>query len=137
MTIVRDAEAVTHVGAALLDECRPGWFREIDLDRLNIDSPGDCPLGQLYSEEGQTGLAPYWAGLRAVGVHFASEDAVRLGFAIRKGFCGLEERQQRYAELTKAWRNEILRRREMSYGQEAEVFPDTSVAAIEGCSDFA
>src|SRR5437870_946870 len=111
MMIVRDAEVATRAGAALLDECRPGWFREVDLDRLNIDSPGDCPLGQLYGEEGQTGLAPYWAGLRAVGVQFGSEDAVRLGFAIAKGFRGLEERQQRYAELTAAWRNEILRRR--------------------------
>jgi len=115
MTIARDADVVIRVrvgaGAALLDEFRPGWFREIDLDRLNIDSPGDCPLGQLYGEEGQTGLGPYWAGLRAVGVGYGSEDAVRLGFAIAKGFKGLEERQQHYAELTAAWRDEIIRRR--------------------------
>jgi hypothetical protein len=35
-------------GAALLDEDMPGWADKIDLERLDIQLPGDCVLGQLY-----------------------------------------------------------------------------------------
>ncbi len=34
-------------GAALLDEKRPGWWRDIDLGRLDIDSCSTCILGQI------------------------------------------------------------------------------------------
>lgn len=36
--------------ARLLDVARPGWFRELDLDDLNMDSMDDCVLGQLYAD---------------------------------------------------------------------------------------
>ena len=44
------AQAV-HAGADLLDHARPGWYRRIDLDLLNLDSCFDCILGQAYGEE--------------------------------------------------------------------------------------
>lgn len=37
-------------GAALLDQKRPGWYREIDLDQLEMGSDTKCVLGQLYGE---------------------------------------------------------------------------------------
>ena len=36
-------------GAALLDERRPGWWRDIDMDTLDIRSPCHCILGQMGS----------------------------------------------------------------------------------------
>lgn len=35
-------------GAALLDEVRPGWFREIDVKKLDLSQATNCVLGQLY-----------------------------------------------------------------------------------------
>lgn len=35
-------------GTTLLDRHWPGWAALIDLDRLDIQSPRDCVLGQLY-----------------------------------------------------------------------------------------
>lgn len=35
-------------GATLLDDCKPGWYREIDLTRFAIVSIEDCIVGQLF-----------------------------------------------------------------------------------------
>lgn len=35
-------------GVALLDEHNEGWWANIDLSRLDLDSPTNCILGQLY-----------------------------------------------------------------------------------------
>lgn len=40
-------------GAARLTERRPGWFWEIDLNRLDLKSTCQCVLGQLWG--GETG----------------------------------------------------------------------------------
>lgn len=40
------AERVTR-GAQLLDEIRPGWYEEINLDKLNMESTCNCIVGQL------------------------------------------------------------------------------------------
>jgi hypothetical protein len=37
-------------GAALLDEERPNWFEEIDLDELKMANCNHCILGQIYGE---------------------------------------------------------------------------------------
>lgn len=37
-------------GAALLDEKRPGWDQEIDLDTLALESECLCVLGQLFGK---------------------------------------------------------------------------------------
>lgn len=41
-------------GAALLDEKRPGYADEIDLETFKIDNSRSCVLGQLYGD--------YWRG---------------------------------------------------------------------------
>jgi hypothetical protein len=40
------AHAAVARGAAWLDEQCPDWFREINLERLNVTSPTFCVLGQ-------------------------------------------------------------------------------------------
>lgn len=41
------AEKRVKRGAALLDQKLPGWFVEIDLEKLNLASDCQCVLGQL------------------------------------------------------------------------------------------
>lgn len=40
-------EAV-QLGIQRLDEVNPGWYREIDLETLDMSSAARCVLGQLY-----------------------------------------------------------------------------------------
>jgi hypothetical protein len=49
-------------GAARLTERRPGWFWEIDLNRLDLKSTTDCVLGQLWDsyDEGVDALSFDW-----------------------------------------------------------------------------
>ena len=51
-------------GARLLDERMPGWWRQIDLERLDIDSPCDCVAGQVGG---------YTEVLRALGLDDGAE----------------------------------------------------------------
>jgi len=52
-------------GMALLDAKRPGWYKEVDLKTLNIDSCDKCVLGQLYGgyEEGVNKVFPDYIGV--------------------------------------------------------------------------
>jgi hypothetical protein len=81
-------------GAALLDERVPGWHDAIDVDRLDIDSPTQCVLGQLYGD--------YLAGEDAL-----SELADSWSSAVSYGFV---ERDVDGDELTDAWRALIEQR---------------------------
>jgi hypothetical protein len=58
------------LGAALLDKNRPGWAGEIHVSRLNMASPKNDILGQLYGY--------FFRGLEALGLTDA--EAVTLGF---------------------------------------------------------
>lgn len=49
--------------ACLLDEHVPGWRKKIDLGRLDIASPCNCIMGQLYGRPGTTG---YKEGIEAI-----------------------------------------------------------------------
>lgn len=79
-------------GAELLDRVRPGWERELDLERLAVRDCHQCVLGQLFGE--------YKDGLRMLG-KWSSElwdSRVPFGFALRLG-----ERPY-FPALTDAWR---------------------------------
>ena len=80
-------------GAAFLDETRPGWWRVIDLDLLDIASPCKCTLGQLGA----------WGGIGAA-------QAVACGFLSYCATVG-EHPAAEYAELTAAWRELTEKRR--------------------------
>ena len=84
-------------GAALLDQERPGWWQEIDLDTLSLRSGCDCVLGQLYEsfDDGVEILDLEWP-----------EDS---GFDL-EGWP--TDRTQAWNDLTAAWRSLIEARRQ-------------------------
>ena len=45
-----DLEQRVAAGAALLDRERPGWWEEVDTERLDMASECDCVLGQVWGE---------------------------------------------------------------------------------------
>ncbi len=59
-------------GMALLDERSPGWRQEIEVEFINVESPIDCPLGQVYNT--------YYNGLRELGL--SVEESVACGFSL-------------------------------------------------------
>lgn len=95
-------------GAALLDEARPGWAREIAPDAIRMASCNGCILGQLYGE--------YVAGFRAV---LAPQSNRRRFSASAHGFTlppdeqdasSVDEAMARFAALADAWRDAIRER---------------------------
>lgn len=85
-------------GAEFLDEHRPGWVDEIDVQCLDIGNPFNCIVGQL---EGG------WSdGLESLGL--TEEDSVRLGFDAPDGPWMAYDLD----ELTELWVNLINDRRE-------------------------
>jgi hypothetical protein len=96
-------------GAALLDQVRPGWWREIATDRLAMDCSGSCILGQLYRH--------YWHGVQALTRFLPLRERVDVS---SHGFNLLMPEQEPAAwgitpdppwdELTACWRAEIAAR---------------------------
>lgn len=113
-------------GVALLDERRPGWWTQIDLDRLDMsqglfyEAPRgryDCgcicaQTGFVYGSAREQGFeAPYGSfcgELDALGIGDRPED---YGF-----HCGrvtsMTDMRARYVALTAEWREVILRLRD-------------------------
>jgi hypothetical protein len=88
--------------AVMLDVARPDWFRELDLDQLNMDDVDDCVLGQLYGSEAAKsthyldGFSLGYAEL--IGPHFSD-------YHLRLGVCSVAPRS--------VWVAEVARRREL------------------------
>ena len=91
-------------GAELLDEKRPGWWREIDLERLDVSSTCNCIGGQVAG-------VPYGFTVAMEALGLDGEEAfVAHGF---ESDINLSDRLFRaeYAALTAAWRDLIAGRR--------------------------
>lgn len=88
-------------GAALLDEKRPGWWRHIDLDRLDIASACDCVVGQLGDG--------FYLGfvVDELDLHGTDDEAL---YGLTRESPGLGGKE--YGILTAAWRDLICKRRE-------------------------
>jgi hypothetical protein len=84
-------------GAALLDQYRPGWADEIDLDELRLESGSDCVLGQLYGDYGEGR-----AQLRILDTAYSQD----LGFT-----AGLDGPAADWFGLNRCWRALIEDRR--------------------------
>lgn len=58
MTIKQSLVLSAYNTAKRLDKVKPGWFRIIDINRLNHYSGADCILGQIYGDsiDGPTNL---------------------------------------------------------------------------------
>lgn len=88
--------ARVELGMVWLDARMPGWDELIDLDRLSVEHPCDCLLGQTLGN---------W------DLHTVGMDVDRLaacGFDSSTSHDGMADE---YAALTEVWRSAILQRR--------------------------
>jgi hypothetical protein len=85
-------------GAALLDERRPGWWDEVDVEALDLDLCSRCPLGQLWGDF-ESGAYRLFRG----GFHEVADMAGHHGF---DAVC-----DNHFPILTDLWRAAIERRR--------------------------
>lgn len=95
-------------GAALLDEKRPGWWKNIDLGRLDISAGCDCVAGQLDGfSEMMRGLG--LLSLEAQVAHgFEADDEAGPRTPLSVVYDAAE---RDYRALTEAWRGLIRQRR--------------------------
>lgn len=89
---MNDYMARVQKGAALLDEKRPGWEKEIDIGILDIMDGRWCVLGQLYGY--------YTIGATVMGIGYGNQE---YGFARPTPLADLPT-------LTNAWRALIATR---------------------------
>jgi hypothetical protein len=105
-SLVRDVGSYVDAAlrvAVLLDDARPNWFRELDLDQLNMDSMDDCVLGQLYDEAARSTnhLSGFSLGFdELIRPRFVSRPSLQLGV------CSVAPRS--------VWVAEVARRRELA-----------------------
>ena len=95
-TEVTDEKRVAD-GARYLDLNAPGWFRSIDLNRLNMSNPCYCVVGQLFYS--------FAVGLEQLDVDPGAVEDVALGFD-RSDSLGLDYSRD-LAALTPIWKREI------------------------------
>lgn len=92
----RNLRQRVEVGMAWLDFRLPGWDELIDLDRLNVENPCDCLLGQTIGD---------W-DLHVVGMDM--DQLAACGFDASTSHDGMGDE---YAALTEIWRTAIQERR--------------------------
>lgn len=73
-------------GVALLDREEPGWFKRVDLARLNVGSCSMCVLGQLFGA--------YASGVAELDLYFTVWDL---------GFDAIDWTDAEYDALTRLW----------------------------------
>lgn len=91
-------------GAARLDEVRPGWHRNVNVQTLDISSGRNCALGQVFGS--------YGVGTVAAGVTI---DSAQHGF--------LSSVDATYGELTAEWKRLIETRLEAEVDKWAAAEP--------------
>lgn len=97
VTVYDPAEIKVRNGANLLDEKKPGWYREVAVDELEILCCNYCVLGQVYGH--------FMDGVLELNVDI--HDAWMYGFA---GIPGSVPHGY-YDELEELWVKEITERR--------------------------
>ncbi len=105
-------------GVVLLDEKRPGWDAQIDIDELDIDNCWDCVIGQLYRSAWNGEDEPFEIGavdLVGSGAYLFDNHAPAL---VEHGFSAYpaEEDKTEYDALTVEWRRVISERRSAATG---------------------
>ena len=103
-------------GAALLDERKPGWHRQINLERLDMANPCLCVLGQVFAEAARHGQDGYEAGYISLwrkdipnyGGGLAAEHGFTLDFDLDTSLT--VTRRLRWIGLQVAWIAEIRKR---------------------------
>lgn len=96
-----DFAAKVAKGAELLDNERPGWADDIDLESLNMAEGNHCILGQLYGD--------YVDGLYALG--FTRGWGSRgHGFTLHVGWSSASDSMEDWYTLHALWRKEVASR---------------------------
>lgn len=95
-------------GAAWLDQVRPGWRDAIVLDTLDLISPCDCVLGQVYAQVSVAGRSGYWYVMNEMAP-FIDDCESFYGWPQARGFASIEGHGQ-YLDSAqiKRWRDENL-----------------------------
>lgn len=94
-------------GMKLLDSKYPGWRSKVNVEKLNMSSPENCVLGQLYGD--------LFDGLDTLGVSICTWKAASYGFAIdvdetvESGLMNLCDRSPCLEALTRIWKQELQR----------------------------
>lgn len=89
-------------GAAWLDAERPGWVERIDLDRLDLESPCRCILGQEFGD--------YFEAIWNEEIN--TPDTAACGFTVADlAVIGRAAGDREFAALTAEWRRVITERR--------------------------
>src|SRR6478609_1123816 len=98
-----DYTAAVLAGASLLDEKKPGWYNNVDLNTLNVNHVYSCPLGQLFGT--------YSKGLNALFGQFdRPEDGAPFGFFIKFEVPKKYDSSYtwgEYQKLTEEWKEQI------------------------------
>lgn len=95
-------------GAALLDEKQPGWWRLVDLNRLDISTGCDCVAGQVGGFP-ETMRNLDLLSLEAQVAHgFEADDDAEEDTPLAAVYSAAG---RDYTALTEAWRDLILKRR--------------------------
>lgn len=86
-------------GVQLLNNKKPGWYNEIDIDNLKMSNCSRCILGQLFEN--------YFKGLDILGINIYIDDAILYGFNINMVF----QNEKYWNILTQEWIDKILQLR--------------------------
>jgi hypothetical protein len=87
-------------GARLLDQKRPDWYRDINIDTLDMGVCYDCILGQLYRDYGN-------------GVHAVlaiTDEPANYGFSIHREYGEPPASEKEWKLLADVWIKEIQNR---------------------------
>lgn len=96
-------------GMAWLEEIRPGSLATINLDRLDLSSPEDCPLGQIFAWDAvDSGSGYAWATrMHSMLRNPRPDDCCG---ACRYGFCCPDANG--FPALTEEWKEALQAREE-------------------------
>lgn len=105
-------DALAARGAARLDVRRPNWFKEIELNNLDMSSGCKCICGQLYGEYSEKSVAAVVGGwvrrlVRTNYDHIAS----KYGFFVPEEIDNKYYGSTPWSRLENAWKREVRARR--------------------------
>lgn len=86
-------------GIAWLDENEPGWRDRIDPSRLQLSSPHNCVVGQVFRDD----ISQTWH-LNGYGRFRHLYEGLTFNDVIARGF---EVHTETYDDLTEAWRTAL------------------------------
>lgn len=99
------ASVLVAKGATLLDEREPGWYKLVDLDKLDMGSMLWCILAQTWTGPVERGPSPYTLHADAL---FPGDDNTEV---CAHGFDAPLEDGPSLLELAAAWEDAVLARR--------------------------